>query len=52
MECLVSASRRGVPLRRFVELDTELHGLIVEAAGNALLENLIASLSFLSRQKS
>ena len=48
--CIDRASKVRVSPRRLVELDTELHQRIVDAAQNDLLINLIASLSFLSRQ--
>jgi DNA-binding FadR family transcriptional regulator len=41
---------RGLTRRELLELDTELHRLIVEASGNELLVNLVASLAALSQR--
>jgi len=48
--CVERSARSRITLRRFAELDAELHRLIVEAARNGLLSNLIASLNLLSKQ--
>jgi GntR family transcriptional repressor for pyruvate dehydrogenase complex len=48
--CMARAAAEDVSARHFVDLDTELHALIVEASGNELLVNLISSLSFLSHR--
>jgi GntR family transcriptional repressor for pyruvate dehydrogenase complex len=48
--CVHLAERDRVSKSRFVELDTQLHMLIVEASKNGLLHNLVASLSWLSLQ--
>jgi GntR family transcriptional repressor for pyruvate dehydrogenase complex len=49
-ECVKRHSRRGLPRTELLALDTELHRLIVEASGNELLVNLIASLAALSQR--
>lgn len=48
--CVRAAAGVRVSARRFVELDTRLHMLIVEASENGLLHNMVASLSWLSLQ--
>jgi len=49
-DCVARHARRGLSREELLELDTELHRRIVEAAGNDLLVNLIASLAALSRR--
>ena len=49
-DCVARHARRGLSREELLELDTELHRRIVEAAGNDLLANLIASLAALSRR--
>jgi GntR family transcriptional repressor for pyruvate dehydrogenase complex len=49
-ECVERFARRGTSREELLELDTELHRRIVEAAGNVLLVNLVASLAALSRR--
>jgi GntR family transcriptional regulator, transcriptional repressor for pyruvate dehydrogenase complex len=49
-DCVARFARRGVSREELLELDTELHRRIVEAAGNVLLVNLVASLAALSRR--
>ena len=48
--CVDLAGKDRVSSRRFLDLDTQLHALIVEASKNGLLQNVIVSLSFLSHQ--
>jgi GntR family transcriptional repressor for pyruvate dehydrogenase complex len=48
--CVGLAAGERVSKQRFVELDSQLHMLIVEASRNSLLHNLVASLSWLSLQ--
>jgi len=49
-DCVARHARRGLSREELLELDTELHRRIVEAAGNVLLVNLIASLAALSQR--
>jgi GntR family transcriptional repressor for pyruvate dehydrogenase complex len=49
-DCVRRHARRGLTRRELLELDTELHRLIVEASGNELLVNLVASLAALSQR--
>jgi GntR family transcriptional repressor for pyruvate dehydrogenase complex len=48
--CVRGHARRGLTREELLALDTELHRRIVEASGNELLVNLIASLAALSQQ--
>jgi DNA-binding FadR family transcriptional regulator len=48
--CVRAAADVRVSASRFVELDTQLHMLIVEASENGLLHNMVASVSWLSLQ--
>lgn len=49
-KCIGLGAGERVSSTRFVELDAQLHMLIVGASGNCLLHNLAASLSWLSLQ--
>jgi DNA-binding FadR family transcriptional regulator len=48
--CAAGLGRRGLTRSELVELDVALHRRIVEASGNELLINLIASLNVLARR--
>jgi GntR family transcriptional repressor for pyruvate dehydrogenase complex len=49
-DCLAQAEKGKPTPRRWLELDTRLHRLIVEASRNDLLLGLVASLSALSQK--
>lgn len=48
-ECVAEARQAGDDPGRFLELDMQLHSLIVEAAGNPVLRNVMSSITGLLR---